>query len=233
MYSVHTLHIFLAVHSNITSTCAKIFRAKKFTVLPRPLKFSHLCHGYSTCIGDRCSRVDVGAVDRLPQILNMKYKYNGFSLSPGVKQISWHCPLTLCREARQMEENSLHNQHNVVNFLLQHAKLAQHITNIRQEEKAGRYFLCGLVLGMIKEHFSALLERKWSRAGIPSYYTNSFVILHENRAWTNEKNHEPIRAVSRNPLCLTDSFSISLLWLSVVKTTLPGDGKFDWRKEPF
>ena len=59
-----------------------------------------------------------------------------------------------------MEENCLHNQHNVVNFLLQHAKLAQHITNIRQEEKAGRYFLCGLVLGMIKEHFSALLERK-------------------------------------------------------------------------
>ena len=52
-----------------------------------------------------------------------------------------------------MEENCLHNQHNVVNFLLQHAKLAQHITNIRQEEKAGRYFLCGLVLGMIKEHF--------------------------------------------------------------------------------
>jgi hypothetical protein len=35
------------------------------------------------------------------------------------------------REERQLEENSLHNQHNVVSFLLQHVKLADHIPNIR------------------------------------------------------------------------------------------------------
>jgi hypothetical protein len=35
------------------------------------------------------------------------------------------------REERQLEENSLHNQHNVVTFLLNHVKLADHIPRIR------------------------------------------------------------------------------------------------------
>ena len=37
----------------------------------------------------------------------------------------------ISRSARELEENSLHNQHNVVSFLLKYTKLQEQIDNIR------------------------------------------------------------------------------------------------------
>ncbi len=59
--------------------------------------------------------------------MKMPFIGGGFDSFVGLVLIMFE----ITRDARQMDENNIHNQHNIVAFLIKYAKLNNHIPNVR------------------------------------------------------------------------------------------------------
>ena len=48
--------------------------------------------------------------------------------------IQYNNIIKICRDIRMMQENHVHNKHNIVRFLLNHAKLSDHVPDVTEDD---------------------------------------------------------------------------------------------------